>query len=261
MDVKILEQIKKTAPDFVWNGLNEDYSTDAIIKTRDSYNLKQSDVDAITDIIGVLTLKNVALEKAKDEIKTELNLDDQTAKEITLIVLQEILYPIKDFFPGIEDEILKLGGEIPKEKPKRLDEQMLKREEEIEEMWEGEERGEEARMADAITNKPIEELMKEFPQAGEQTIGSQKAIEVEGLPVPMRPMIKYWMKDYRDKTGYGWHSNIDRVQYVYHDKNTKNMNEEERRQLNLVLKSLDEGISLPYSVRMRKIDFSKVSEE
>ena len=76
----------------------------------------------------------------------------------------------------------------------------------------------------------------------------------------MKPLVKYWLKDYQEKMDYVWHSNIDRAHYVYQDKNTKNMNEEERRQLNLVLKSLDEKISLPYSTRMKKIDFSKVGE-
>jgi hypothetical protein len=61
--------------------------------------------------------------------------------------------------------------------------------------------------------------------------------------------------------GYYRHSNLERVQYVYHDKNTREMNEEERKQLNLILKSVDEGTSLPYSTRMGKIDFGRVNYE
>jgi hypothetical protein len=113
------------------------------------------------------------------------------------------------------------------------------------------------RLADTIIEKPIEELIKEFPEVGDQQIGNQKAIIIKDMPIPMKPLVKYWMQDYREKMGYYEHSNMDRVKYVYHDKNTRTMNEEERRQLNLVLKSLDEGVALAYSTRMKKIDFSK----
>ena len=191
-------------------------------------------------------------------IKEALKLNEKIAGEITLIILTKILYPIKDYFPGIEDEILKLGGEVPKEKPRSLNTQLLKREKEMEAMQEEKEREEAKRMADAIINDTIENLIKKYPKVGECVIGSQEAIEVKGLPLPMKPLVKYWLEDYQEKMDYAWHSNIDRAHYVYQDKNTKSMNEEERRQLNLVLKSLDEKILLPYSTRMGKIDFSKI---
>ena len=103
--------------------------------------------------------------------------------------------------------------------------------------------------------------MKKYPIVGEQQIGSQESIELKSMPAPMKPIIKFWLKDYKEKMGHYQHSNLERVQYAYHDKNTKNMNEEERRQLNLIFKSVDEGISLPYSTRLKKIDFSKTNEE
>lgn len=262
MDIEILDQIKKKVPDFVWDSLNEDYSTEALVKIREKYNLEQDSIDALTDIIGLLILKETNIEDLFSLIKKDFNLDMKVANEISLIILREILYPIKDYFPGLEDEILKLGGEIPKEAPKKGVEQFLKREEEMEAMQEEKERKEEEeRLKEEIINEPIGSLLKKYPKVGEQVIGAQKEITIKSMPLPMKPMIKYWLSDYREKMGYESHSNIDRVEYVYHDRNTKNMNEEERRQLNLVLKSLDEGISLPYSVRIGKIDFSRVEEE
>ena len=257
MQIEILDRIRKESPDFVWDGLNEDYATDAIIKIRETYKFDQNYIDMITDVIGLIVLKDISIEDLFSSIKKELNLDDRTAKEITLIILTEILYPIEDYFPGIEDEILKLGGEIPKMKPKKMSGQMLKRDEEMEEMQEQKEREEAERLADTIIEEPIGDLIKKFPEVGEQQIGSQKSITIEEMPIPMKPLVKYWMSDYLEKMGHFEHSNIDRVKYVYHDKNTRKMNDEERRQLNLVLKSLDEGIALAYSTRMKKIDFSK----
>ena len=256
-----LKRIKKTVPDFVWDGLNEDYATDAIIKIREAYKLDQNSVDAITNLIGLTILKDIKIEELFSSVKKELNLDDKIANEITLIILCEILYPIKDYFPGIEDEILKLGGEIPKIKPKKMSGQMMKRDEEMEEMKEREERKEAERLADTIIEEPIQDLIKKYPEVGEQQIGSQKAIVIKEMPIPMKPLIKYWMSDYLEKMGRYEHSNIDRVQYVYHDKNTRTMNDEERRQLNLILKSLDEGIALAYSTRLKKIDFSKMNQD
>ena len=258
MNTEILEQIRKKVPDFVWNSLNEDYSTNAIIKIKDDYNLEQEDIDSITDIIGLLVLKEIDLGKTKSGIESELRLDDKINREVTLIIFCEILYPIKDYFPGVEDEILKLGGKIPKIRLRKKDTQLLKRTKEMEAMQEAKEQKEKIRMADTIINGTIEELIEKYPKVEEQIIGSQKAIEIEGMPLPMQPLIKYWLRDYQEKMDYVWHSNIDRARYVYQDKNTKNMNEEERRQLNLVLKSLDEKIILPYSTRMKKIDFSKI---
>ena len=258
MQIEILDKIRKKAPDFVWVGLNEDDATDAIIKIRETYKFDQDYVDRITDIIGLLVLKEIKLEQTKGGLQGELKLDDKTATEITLIILREILYPIENYFPGIEDEIIKLGGEVPKKKSKAVNNQMLNRKERIEAMEEREEREERARMADTIISDTIENLIKQYPKVGEQSIGSQKAIKIKEMSLPMKPLIKYWLKDYQEKTGYVWHSNIDRTHYVYQDKNTKNMNEEERRQLNLILKSLDEKITLPYSTKMKKIDFSKM---
>ena len=260
MQIEILDRIRKGSPDFVWDGLNEDYATDAIIKIRETYKFDQNYIDMITDTIGLIVLKDISIEDLSFSIKKELNLDDKTTKEITLIVLTEILYPIKDYFLGIEDEILKLGGEVPKMKPKKMSGQMLKRDEEMEEMQEQKEREEAERLADTIIEESIGDLIKKFPGVGEQQIGSQKSITIKEMPIPMKPLVKYWISDYLEKMGHFEHSNIDRVKYVYHDKNTRKMNDEERRQLNLVLKSLDEGIALAYSTRRKKIDFSKTGE-
>jgi len=246
-------------PAFVLDGLYEDYSLDAITKIRNEY--LEGDLEknqALKDLIAHLILKDVKIEQLVQTGKENLGLNDKQAKEVTLIILQEIFFPIASFFPGIEDEILKLGGEVPKEKPKKLGEQLLKREAEMDRMREEKEQAEVERMADTIISKSIEELLKEFPVVGKQQIGSQKSITIKTKPEAMKPLIKYWLKDFKEKMGYYNHTNIERVQYVYHDKNTKNMNQEERRQLNLILKSADKKILLPYSTKKKKIDFSRV---
>ena len=249
-------------PSFVLDAIYDDYTLNAITKIRKEY--LKSDLDKneiIKSIIGYAVLKDIKLEEINNRIQEDLKLDKKESTEIALIILCEIFYPIKDYFPGIEDEILKLGGEVPKEKPKKLSEQLLKRSDEMDAIKKQEEEAEKERMADTIISKPIKNLIKEFSQIEQCQIGSQDSIKLKSKSILMKPLIKYWLEDYREKMGAHQHSNIERVQYVYHDKNTRNMNEEERRQLNLILKSVDEEISLPYSTRMKKIDFSKINNE
>ena len=249
-------------PGFVLDSVYKNYTTEAITKIREEYLEDNDDrSEELKNVIGLTVLKDIRVEQLFEVVKEGLRLDEEDARDVSLIIFIEILYPINSYFPGIEDEILKLGGEIPKEKPRQLTEQLLKREEEMERMKEEEEEKKRKIMANTIISKDIENLINKFPVVGEQQIGSQESIKLKSMVSPMKPLIKYWLKDYREKMGYYRHSNIERVQYVYHDKNTKNMNEEERRQLNLVLKSVDEKILLPYSTKTKKIDFSKINEE
>lgn len=260
MDSEIRKKLK-SVPQFVRDAMYDDCVDSAMGKIVDDYAKDdEGKLEAIKNTIGLIILKDIRIEDLFKVIREALGLDEEVARKITLIILCEILYPIKDYFPGIEDEILKLGGEVPKVKPKKINAQLLKRTEGMEAMQEEKERKEAERMADTIINDTIGNLIKKYPGVGEQIIGSQKEIKIEGMPLPMKPLVKYWLKDYQEKMDYAWHSNIDRAHYVYQDKNTKGMNEEERRQLNLVLKSFDEKILLPYSTRMKKIDFSKIGE-
>lgn len=252
----------KTLPDFVLDSIYENYTTEAITKIREEY-LKDDDnrSEELKNVIGLTVLKDIRVEQLFEIVKEGLKLDEEDARDVALIIFIEILYPINSYFPGIEDEILKLDGKIPKERSKQLTEQLLKREEAMERMKEVEEEKKRKIMANTTVSKAIENLISKFPVVGEQQIGNQESIKLKSMVSPMKPLIKYWLKDYREKMGYYRHSNIERVQYVYHDKNTKNMNEEERRQLNLILKSVDEKILLPYSTKNKKIDFSKIEEE
>jgi hypothetical protein len=266
MSQGIKNRIQSTLPEFTLENLYADHTFDANGKIIGGY-IKEDDserdnkIQAMKDVEGLVTLKDIKLESLVPEIGSRMGLDEKSAKEVALIMLCDIFYPIKDFFPGIEDEILKLGGELPKGLVKGLDEQFLKREEEMEEMEAEKVEAERERMADTIVNDNINKLMANFPESGEMVIGSQKSIAVKDMPVEMKPMIKYWIEDYKQKMGYYNHSNLERVQYVCHDKNTRNMNEEERRELNLILKSADEEIELPYSTKRKKIDFSLIEEE
>lgn len=260
----ISEEIQKKIdllPRRIYDIINGMDMVNVVIGIDESFKINQGQVISLNKIILSIFLREIQIEKLSSEIEESLGLERNKAEEISFILLSELFYKAHDFFPGIEDEILKLGGEIPKVKSIALGEQFAKREEKIEEMQRMEEEAKEEKISIAPVYGKISQLLAQFPDLGEQTIGSQQSIEVKNLPVPMKPMIKYWINDYKEKTGYGNHSNLERVQYVCHDKNTRNMNSEERRQLMLILKSADGEVDLPYSPKIKKIDFSLLKEE
>jgi hypothetical protein len=262
MREELRDKIRNSFPETLFDHLYSEQTYEAIGSIITEYlHGDEMKIELMKDIIGLVTLREIKIEDLAVEIAIRLQVPAEVAKDISLIMLREIFFPVKDFFPGIEDAILNLGGEVPKETVRTVGEQLLKREEEIEELERQKEAEEKERLADTIITEEIEALMEKFPEVGETLIGGQKSIAVKGLEMEMKPMIKYWIRDYREKTGNYRHTNLERVQYVCHDTNTRSMNDEERRQLNLVLKSVDKEISLPYSTKRKKIDFSLVADE
>jgi hypothetical protein len=262
MQQELRDRIRDTYPEALFDHLYSDKVFEANDKIITNYlHGDEVKIELMKDIIGLVTLHEIKIEDLAVEVAIRLKLAAAEAKEIALIMLREIFYPIRDFFPGIEDAITNLGGEVPKEEIKAFGEQLLKREEDIEEMQRQKEAEEKERLSDTIVTEDIETLINAYPPAGEMLVGSQKSITVKGMEVEMKPMIKYWISDYKEKTGNYRHTNLERVQYVCHDTNTRSMNDEERRQLNLILKSVDKEIKLPYSTKKGKIDFSLVPED
>lgn len=243
-------------PDYVCDGLFMGAGVEANIEILKEFNLSNEQFSKMMDLSMQIVFKEVMIENLASELEKRLGVDSMTSKEIALSLLIKKFYLAKDFFPGIEDVIIQLGGEAPSSRLLSMNDQFVKREEEMEAIARREEEEKAQEEAVSIIYDKISALISKFPEVGDQTIGSQKSIMVQDLPVPMKPAIKYWMEDYKKKAGYGNHSNLERIQYVCHDKNTRSMNSEERRQLMLILKSADGEIDLPYSSKIGKIDFS-----
>ena len=249
-------------PENVRDSSLSDKSSDTILLVWEKYlNGDDEKLEKFKDIVGMVYLKDIQIEQLRLVLKEAFGFDEKVADEVALVVLCEMLYPVKNFYPGVEDEIIKLGGEIPKEVvEEKVVQQFANREEAIEDMLEREDAEEEAEKEDVIIYGNIENLISKYPELGNFVVGTQNSISLKDMP-NMKPMIKYWIQDYKNKVGVYNHSNLDRVQYICHDKNTRSMNDEERRQLNLVVKSVDGEIELPYSAKMKRIDFSLITEE
>ncbi len=260
MDKEILERMDQISPE-VGDSFRSVETADAMLKIYEEY-LGEDDgkLDRLKEIVGLTYVKDITSEQLPLIVKEGLGLDEKQSKEAALIIIREMLYPVKKFFPGIEDAIKKLGGEAPATVQGKVLQKFTNREDAIEDMLDQQREAEEEKMKDAVIYGKIEDLVARYPELGNYVIGTQAGIALKDMP-DMKPMIKYWIKDYKEKIGGYRHSNLDRVQYVCHDKNTRSMNDEERRQLNLVVKSVDGEIELPYSTKMKKIDFSLIEDE
>ncbi|MDD3006455.1 MAG: hypothetical protein PHX30_02615 [Candidatus Pacebacteria bacterium] len=262
MNKEIIARLNQL-PDNIRDNSLSDQSSDAILLVWKQYlNDDKEKLEKFKDVVGLTFLKDAKVEQLSLILKEAFQFDEKTAAEVALVILCKMLYPVKDFYPGVEDEILKLGGEIPKEiKVEKVAQQFANREEAIEDMLDKERAEIVEKTKDKIVYGKIEDLIRQHPELGDEVIGAQNSIDLKGMS-GMKPMIKYWIQDYKDKVGiYNDHSNLDRVQYVCHDKNTRSMNDEERRQLNLIVKSFDGDIDLPYSPKLKKIDFSLIQDE
>lgn len=228
-----------------------------MIRTREKFNLTQEKVDLLNRIIINLFLREIAVEQVSARVQKDLDISVEVAGEITFTLFAENLYDIRDFFPGLSDEILRLGGQIPVHGAVSLGEQFAKREAEIERLLEQERLQQEQLIRDSVVTDYLENLLVKYPIVGDQMIGGRD-ITVKGLPTLMRPVIKCWVDDYLRKSDVRFRNNLERIRYVCHDRNTRQMNSEERRQLMLVLKSIDQEVMLPFSVAKGRIDFTLI---
>lgn len=262
MNVEINDRLDQL-PEKIRDHTLGDQASDAILKVWKDYLAKDiSKLGKFKDVIGLALLKDIKVEQLSVVLREMFEFDDSTAAAVTVLILREMFHPVKEYFPGTDEEIVRLGGEVPVEVAReKATQQFTSREEEIEDMLDQQAKEEEAKSQQEIVYGKIEDLIRQFPDIGTMVIGTQNAISLKGMP-DMKPMIKYWIQDYKDKVSvYADHSNMDRVQYVCHDKNTRSMNDEERRQLNLIAKSVDGDIELPYSQKLKKIDFSLIQDE
>lgn len=226
-------------------------------------------LDMLKDIIGLVYLKEIRIEDLAKRLREILGFDEAAANASAALILANMFYPVKTYYPGVEEEIIKLGGQLPQAEPEPEEamikkdgalQQFTNREEEISDMLDKERQAEEEKKKDMVVYGKIEDLIARYPELGDLVIGMQDSISIKDMP-DMKPMLKYWIQDYKDKVGIYRHTNMDRVQYICHDRNTRSMNEEERRQLNLVVKSVDGEIELPYSTKTKKIDFTLIQDE
>lgn len=104
------------------------------------------------------------------------------------------------------------------------------------------------------------EILTKFPKVAEQKI-TDGYLEFKNQPGEIfDPTIRNWLQDYIQHLGQERHSNIQRMDFLFHTENTKNLSSTEREKLGIILKSFDENIPLPIDVENNEIVFD-ISEK
>jgi hypothetical protein len=110
-------------------------------------------LEKFKDLLGLLFLKDVKIEEVPAQLAALFAFDEVRSKEAALLVYRDMLYPARDYFPGIDDAILGLGGELPAIQQRVVDGQFLRREEEMAELA----AQQAAEAAEAAADVPVED--------------------------------------------------------------------------------------------------------
>jgi len=109
-----------------------------------------------------------------------------------------------------------------------------------------------------LTNLPLSEALRIYPDIGEQLITSQK-ISLRNFPYPVRPSIKNWLADYTFNLGYEKHESMERSNYLFQGVNTKNLPSLEKQKLAHLLKSFDENSPITVNKKTIQIIFPAIT--
>lgn len=105
----------------------------------------------------------------------------------------------------------------------------------------------------------ISEALKKYSEIGEQAITSEK-LELKSFPYPVRPSINNWISDYTFTVGFNNKNPMMRGNYLFHNKNTERLTEEERNRLSQILKSLDENTPISIDESSKAVLFLKMEK-
>lgn len=108
-----------------------------------------------------------------------------------------------------------------------------------------------------IISMTISEALKTYPEIGEQAITSEK-LELKSFPYPVRPSINNWISDYTFTVGFNNTNPMIRGNYLFRNKNTERLTEEERNRLSQILKSLDENTPISIDESRHAVVFLKM---
>jgi hypothetical protein len=103
---------------------------------------------------------------------------------------------------------------------------------------------------------PLLKALGKFEKLGGQQVTNSKIV-VKGQNDPVRPTIFNWLRAYRDELGVGAHDAVARGQFLFHSLNGKGLSSDERDQVGLLLKSLDENTPLTIDAGRQEVVFRK----
>ncbi|MCX6763639.1 MAG: hypothetical protein NTZ97_02805 [Candidatus Moranbacteria bacterium] len=223
----------------------------------------------ITGSVGLAFVGDFALENLPAAIQNNVRVNSYTAFGIAKEIVKRIFARFPEQFPNAQPILEKWKGINPPPPPISEEElyqkvlitepwiaDLMREKEELtkEEAGETKEVLEKKVYIPKLVNLPIVEALKKYPQLGEQLITNDK-ITLKSFPDPVRPSVKNWIADYTFNLGYEYHDQLTRSHYLFQEKNTIKLSEDERRKLAMVLKALDEKSPISVDENRKEIFF------
>ncbi len=106
----------------------------------------------------------------------------------------------------------------------------------------------------------FQEALKKYPEFQEQVITSNH-IKLEKFPQPVRPSIKNWLADYVFNLGHKQRTSLMRGNYLFNNKNTQELNKNDRQKLNYLLKAYDKNELIKINIKLKQLIFPLFKEE
>ena len=105
---------------------------------------------------------------------------------------------------------------------------------------------------------PLLKALGKFEKLGSQQVTNSKIV-VKGQNDPVRPTIFNWLRAYRDELGVGAHDSVVRGQFLFHSLNGKGLSSDERDQVGMLLKSIDENSPLTIDAGRQEVVFQRTT--
>jgi hypothetical protein len=103
---------------------------------------------------------------------------------------------------------------------------------------------------------PLLKALGKFEKLGGQQVTNSKIV-IKGQSDPVRPTIFNWLRAYRDELGVGAHDSVTRGQFLFHSLNGKGLTSDERDQVGMLLKSIDENSPLAIDAGRQEVVFTR----
>lgn len=114
----------------------------------------------------------------------------------------------------------------------------------------------EEKKAELYEEIDIASAIKKYHSVEDQQLSSSM-IKLEAVNKPVRPSIKNWLEDYREKAGGRDRTSMQRSYYLFNTENTRGLSAIERQRLADLIESYDEGRKLNVNKEEGEIEFKK----
>lgn len=91
-----------------------------------------------------------------------------------------------------------------------------------------------------IVKMPLTQAMEKYPKVQEQLI-SDNLIKLKNKDYLVKGSVRNWIKDYYNVVGAGNKDIMKRSSYIYHGQNSKDLSENEKSKLSIILKALEDN--------------------